>query len=580
MKFSTIYFFSFLGLLLCFQQVGAQRTYPQNYFRSPVDIPIYLSGNFAELRSNHFHSGIDIRTQGVEGKRLYAIADGYVWRLKVSPWGYGKAIYIMHPDSGYTSVYGHLQGFNDSIGAYVLDKQYENQDFELDIYPEPGVLPVKKGQVIGYSGNSGSSGGPHLHFEIRDAYTERPLNPLLFGFDIADTRPPQIYFMTMYPETPESSVNGQNERQIFNLGGSGKSYYVRHSGPVEVYGDISFGVKAYDFMNGSNFRCGIYTIEIYVDTTLVYSDCRDEFSFAQSRAINDYTDYRERLEERDWIHRSRRSPNNRLEFYKTLKNNGIYSFTDSAVHAVRYVLTDVAGNVSQINFAVKSSPQNRIEPEKEEETYSKLMHYSRANYFFTNNFMLTVPQDALYNILKFRFAEQDTLPGCYSPVFDARQNYVPLHKYITIGISAEAVPDSLRSKATICTVNSRGELSRSLGGTYMNGFVVATTRYFSRWALAVDTVPPEIVPLNISNNRNMRGTSEIRFKVTDDLSGIESYDGYIDGHWVMFDYDGKRDKISHTLGEFLEIEAGEHDFKLIVTDACGNEAVYEAKFYK
>jgi len=273
-------FFFITGCLLLSTITSvAQQTVPDGYFRSPVDFQILLSGSFAEVRSNHFHSGIDIRTGGQTGKPVYAVADGYVSRIYVSPYGFGKALYINHP-SGHTSVYGHLDRFNKTIGAYARKQQYANESFFLDKYVSEGTLVVKKGDIIGYSGNSGSSGGPHLHFEIRDLDTQEPLEPVDFGIRITDNIDPQIRGIKVYPLGPGSMVNNTTEAVAIKASGENGSYRLSSGDTLLVSGNIFFGIEAYDYHNNSSIRCGVKSIELFVDGKQIFGQRIDRFSFS------------------------------------------------------------------------------------------------------------------------------------------------------------------------------------------------------------------------------------------------------------------------------------------------------------
>ncbi|RMG76485.1 MAG: M23 family metallopeptidase, partial [Bacteroidetes bacterium] len=332
--------------------------YPQNYFRSPLDIPLLLAGNYGEIRSNHYHAGIDIKTEGVEGKNVYAAADGYVSRIKISEGGYGKALYITHPN-GYTTVYAHLKRFNDTIEQYVRKQQYLKESYEIELFPPKNSLKVKKGDIIAVSGNTGGSGGPHLHFEIRETDTEVPINPLLFGFDIKDDIPPIIKHLTIYPIDDTSFVNRRSRPKRYALSGSNGKYSL--SATPEVKGIIGFGIEVIDKLNGSNNRCGIYSIDLTIDGDTIYRHHIEDIPFHKTRYINCHVDYEAWKKDGIKTQRCYRLPNNQLDFYDKLKYNGLYMFTDDSVHEVRFIVKDTYQNTSELVFNVKSSTA-KIQP--------------------------------------------------------------------------------------------------------------------------------------------------------------------------------------------------------------------------
>jgi len=258
-KFFTLFIIQFL-ISIGFSQTLEQ--YPKDYFRSPLDIPLLLSGNFGELRNNHFHSGLDIKTQGVEGQKVYAVADGFVSRIRIMPIGYGKIIYITHPN-GYTSAYAHLQQFKGELAKEVKRYQYANETFEMDYYPPDTLLKVKKGDVVALSGNSGSSGGPHLHFEIRETVSEYAVNPLLFGFDIKDDVKPVIKSISVFPLNDTSYVNNRNATQEFGIIGSNGNYQLSNNVIITAYGQIGVGINTYDQQSGASNQNGVYSIMLF-----------------------------------------------------------------------------------------------------------------------------------------------------------------------------------------------------------------------------------------------------------------------------------------------------------------------------
>jgi len=305
-KCNTLYIF-----LLFFSLSGiAQQPPEETDFRPPVDFRMLLSGTFGELRSGHFHSGIDIKTGGVTGKNIHSIGDGWVSRVKVSPYGFGNALYITHPE-GYTSVYGHLEAFNNDLADYVLEEQYKQKRFSVDIPVPRGEFIFHKGDVIAKSGNSGSSAGPHLHFEIRDAATQNILNPLRFISGVKDYIRPKISGLMVYPESDYSLIDGANKTRKYNLEGWGPVYRLVDGYKINVSGPFSIGVKAYDLLNDSHNKNGVYRYEMFVDGEKTFGWQADEFAFAETRYINSLIDYASYAEKNGRYVRTAIDPNNR-----------------------------------------------------------------------------------------------------------------------------------------------------------------------------------------------------------------------------------------------------------------------------
>mgnify|MGYP000474372297 CR=1 FL=1 len=294
-------------------------TIAQDY-SAPLNFRMLLSGTFGELRGNHFHAGIDIKTEGVEGQKVYSIADGYISRIKVSTWGYGKVLYITHPETGHTSVYAHLQSFSAKIDSIVKKKHYQKESFEINFYPNANTIQIKKGEVIALSGNSGGSGGAHLHFEIRDTKTEHPINPLQFGFNIADNIPPTLSKLKIYA-FDTTLIDGYNKSKIINIKKTNNKYAIDEN--PKISGSFGLGISTYDKSNDSYNKNGVYSIKLCVDTNICYKFTVDELDFSTSRFINAHIDYAEKKESKNKYHRCYKLPNNKLTNYSNLINDGI-----------------------------------------------------------------------------------------------------------------------------------------------------------------------------------------------------------------------------------------------------------------
>lgn len=545
------------------------RSYPRDYFRQPLNLPPQASGTFAELRSNHFHGGSDYRTQQRIGHNLYAVADGYISRARVQLGGGGNALYITHPN-GYTSVYMHMDSFNDNITSVVKAQQYQKQRFDVDVRLDPDVIPIKKGDVIGQSGNSGSSQGPHLHLEIRDTESEDPINPQLFGLEFPDNIPPAIHGVTVY-DLGDDVFNEHTPRRHLQVGGgSGGQYTLTQNTVIPINGRTGLGINTSDKHNGSPFSNGVYSIELLLDGTPIYVTVFERFSFAHSRALNSHIDYPYYILKRTRIQKSFLDPNNPLTIYKNVVDDGVLSITDSDVHQLTYRVRDVKGNTSSLNFKVQYNPTYR--PERPRTTGTAMFDYTKANHFAADHIRIDIPEDALYDRLYFNYSQGTKPAGGYSLMQHVHNRMIPLHRGYELAIKPdETLPESLYSKALI--VDSRGN---SQGGRYENGWVHTTAYSLGSFYVGVDTTAPSIRPQNISEGKNMAALSRMNFIVSDDLSGIQQFNGYLDGAWTLVEYDPKARVMWHVFEPGLA--KGSHHFRLEVVDWKDNKQVYEVNF--
>lgn len=572
MKYILIFnlFFSFLI------SVKSQNTdsLPTNYFRSPLGIPLYLAGNFGELRSNHFHSGLDMKTQGREGFNIYAAADGFVSRIKISPWGYGNTIYIDHPN-GYTTVYAHLQCYKGKIAEQVKKYQYENESWEIDWYPADTLMKVKKGDIIALSGNSGGSGGPHLHFEIRETESENPINPLLCGFDIKDDIQPIIKSIAIFPLDDTSYVNNKNVMQQFDVVGTNGIYQLKYNRPINVYGQIGIGIETIDKLNDVSNRNGIYSIQLSNNSEVIYKSEMKKFSFDESRALNSLIDYETYLRSKIRFQKSFIEDNNPLSIYTAHKNNGIISMANVTNNLLDYLITDSYGNSSALQFTLTGLKPTTTSP-KLKSKIDTVFSYKNVNVFDKQNIRLEIPKNALYKNLEFEFQIKDTMRGAITPTYQLHNDYTPLHDYITVSIKPGRISEELRNKAIIVNID-RNDRFYSRGGEWRNNYLTAKSKTFGGYTVMIDTIPPTIKPYNIYANKNMSNNSSIIISITDNLSGIKSYRGEIDGKWVLMDFEAKKAHLTHV---FNNLPTGNHTFKLTVSDDVGNTTITEIPFIK
>jgi hypothetical protein len=563
-----LFFFTFVTESL------AQKSYPTDYFRPPVDLRLLLSGTFGELRANHFHSGIDIKTNGATGAKVYAIADGYISRINVSAFGFGKALYINHPN-GYTSVYAHLDYFTGPVHEYVMDEHYSRESFEMTLYPAAGELPVKKGDLIAYSGNSGSSAGPHLHFEIREEASQEPINPLLFGFEVKDFYRPDITWLKIYAVDENSLVNGQNRHTKFQVEGWGADHRLAAGKKITLSGNIAFGIQCTDRQNDTQNKNGVYQVRVFFDGRLINTTRMEKFSFSETRFINSLIDYEEYMRNSIRLQRTEIDPNNKLSLYEDLPGSGIVFIDDTLEHAVRYEVTDVPGNLSVLEF--KITGENSSKSQGGLKTLLPAdpgtFYYNGNNRYETEDLKLEAAAGAFYRSFKFTYSKTPAEKNCYAEVHHIHDEYTPVHDYIDLAIKPVGLPDGLKGKALIVKLDDGQPQFSSNGGEYQpDGFVHARIREFGKYSIAVDTVPPVITPLNLSHHKDLSGQSMVKFIIKDELSGIKSYRGTLNGQWILMEYDAKNNLLVYFIEDHLK--KGTNSFLLEVTDMKGNRSEY------
>jgi len=554
------------------QQIFSTNKYPLVDFRSPLDIvPPALAGSFGELRANHFHSGMDYRTNQREGYPVYAIADGYISRLRVQNSGFGLALYINHPN-GYTSVYGHLQRFGPKIATEVKAFQYQKKSYEIDEFPNAQFIPVRKGDVIAYTGNTGSSGGPHLHFEIRDTKTEATINPQLFGLEIPDNIPPVIQSMYVY-RLNKKPFNEFVPKQYFQVLGAAGSYKLNKVTTINLSGEVGFGVMATDRHNGASGTNGVYSIELELDGKSVFTSALEKFSFENSKAINSHIDYPTYMNTKRSIQKSFVDPGNPLKIYYNLVNNGRIEFTDGKLHQLKYIITDGKGNKSTLAFNVQANDKATIDTPNPTSTGLNFA-YAVPNEFNNDEVKVIIPKGSLYNDLNFIYKKlPKPATNAYSAIHQIHNSLTPLHTGFELWIKADSSLSKYKEKALIVNTGRSSQ-----GGYFENGYVKAKPRNFGSYFIAIDTVPPTVTPVNIADGKNMAGISKMSFKIRDNLSGIKSFNGYIDGKWILMEFDTKSASLWHTFDE--RTTPGKHTLEIIVTDMKDNNKNYSITFYK
>lgn len=533
--------------------------------RKPMDIPVLLSGNFGELRSNHFHSGIDFKTQGVEGKPIHSVQDGYVSRISVSPWGYGNGLYITHPD-GTTTVYGHLQKFSQKITAYLKEKQYEQESFNVNLSLTPDELPVKEGELVALSGNTGSSGGPHLHFEVRDTETEEPMDPIEYYKDlIKDTQAPKIQGIMVYSMPGKGVVNG-SRRKLELKPVTAKNGKQTLTGKIEAWGEIGLAVKGYDYMDNTSNIYGIKDITLTADSQVIFHSNLDRFAFDESRYLNSFTDFEEWKEHRSFYIKSFVDPGNRLRFIESL-NRGILTIDEPRTYHLTYQLADAFGNTTQLSIRIEGKEQPIPEIDTEN---TELFHWWSDNRFGAKGIRLTIPKGNLYDDLYFRYSVKED-SAALGATHILHNKPIAFHKSAKLSLRLQT--DTLDNKQQYGIVRLQNGRRSWTGGVYRNGWIDADIKEMGSYTLGQDLVPPTITPLNPATWVSKQA---IALRLSDNLSGVQTYRGEIDGQYVLFEMNSKSVITYHFDKERLA--RGKHTLKLVVTDACGNQSTYTYPF--
>jgi len=544
----------------------SQKSIPTDYFSNPIDIPLLLSGSFGELRSNHFHSGLDIKTQQREGIPIYAPADGYVSRIKVSLFGYGKALYIKHPN-GYSTVYAHLQKYAGVIQDYVKENQYQKETFTLELFPETDEFIVKKGEIIGYTGNTGSSGGPHLHFEIRDA-SSRPMNPMLFGIEIPDIKKPIINGVFAYPLSEDAQINqSQNPIKLRLILQKDGSYRAEN---ISAFGKIGFGISTHDQQNGSSNKNGVYKIKTYCNGKDKFEVNFEKFSFAETRYLNRYIDYEYFKNNRSRVQKLFRQSNNPLSIIEAEDEQGCIVIEDGLTSTYTIEVSDFNKNNILISIPIKGEKLEILENRVDLKTDDFL--FSEQAYSLTKGkFSIYIPANSLYENTYLDIKVQgDTLK--------IHKDVIPLHKSMNISVDISNYKDIDKDKLFIGRLNYKKipyYNSTSRKGNKLSAY----TKIFGSYILVLDTTTPTIKPLNFSNKKWISKNKTLKIKIEDKLSGVSSYRATINGKFILMEYNYKKHVLTYDFDDDI-ISESENNLKLIVIDNVGNNATFETTFFR
>lgn len=542
--------------------IHAQTKYPTNYFSNPLEIPLILNGNFGESRSNHFHSGIDIKTQLKEGLKVFSVAKGNISRIKIAHGGFGKAIYVSHPN-GYTTVYAHLKKFNNSIEEFVKKIQYKKQSYEVDLYLNTSDLKVFNNEVIGFSGNTGSSSGPHLHFETRKTVNQKALNPLLFGIEIKDTRRPVVNSLYMYKKLKSGSISLPYKVVLNKINDS--TFATKK---IKVNGLVSFGLSGFDRQDLAKNKNGIYEISTFLNENLINSMKFDSFFFEESIKINSLIDYSFFVENRKRILKLFLEDENDLSIYST-KNKGFVDVKQKTELLFKIVAKDIKGNSISINIPldyenmVKATLTN-----SQGVSYSKKIENIIENDFEFKNSHVNIPKNTFLKNRKIKIEHPNDTLKIINP-------YIPLYKNIKIKFKN---PNNNKGNYLAVKDYNNKELFASSKLNPLNYFELKTKK-FGLYFIKNDSLSPEISPLNFKNGDWVSNKKYLKFKILDKESGIKKYKGKINGKWMLFEYEYKKNLISYEFDSFY-LSKSKNEVEIEVEDMVGNTLIKTFTFYR
>lgn len=548
-------------LVLASQVIFAQ--YPKDYFRSPLDIPINLSGTFGELRPNHFHSGLDIRTNNVEGLPVYAAADGIIIRIKVSAFGYGKALYIAHPN-GYTTVYGHLQKFSDKIEAYVKEQQYRQKSYEVELYPS--TLKVTQSEIIALSGNSGGSGGPHLHFEFRDTATEKIINPMAFGMNklIKDEMNPVISSLMVYPANDSTSVNKSKNPVSLSLQKQVDGSFL--ASKVVASGKIGFALNSYDLSTNNYNKNGIYKVVSYVNGSQNFKFEFDTFAFDESKHINYFIDFSRYKKLKQRFQKLFVKESYPLSLVSGNTKNGILDIKPNVAYTYKIEVFDFHGNKTIVNVPI--SYEKEVNPAP---ITSKGNFYIKTKSDYNFEFEKTavyIPVNALYENAYLNISEKDN-------ILDIENNYEAIQNGLTVTLDMSHLSEEEQKKAFVGTILG---MKLEYNSSFRKANKVSTkVKAFGKYKVGFDNVAPRIYNPNFIEGSNISKLTTLSVSISDAISGIDSYNAYLNGEWILMEYDYKTKKLVHNLKD-EKVISGKNDIKIVVTDKLDNTATFSSNF--
>lgn len=540
---------------------------------SPVNPVTTLSGSYAEMRRNHFHGGLDFRTGGQVNWPIYSLKDGYISHISISSRSYGEMAIIVHPD-GHSTLYAHLNCFVDSIEAIVRKHQYEQQKYEVELDFAPGEIQLKKGQQFAWSGNTGSSGGPHLHFELRDTEKNTQINPFMYNhiFKFEDRRRPVIWGVKLNGIDGKGSVLGSKARKFSTTRRNNKK--TLNNGHISVWGEIGIAIKSNDYMTGTGFTYSPRIMKLYIDSALVSQVHIKDIKIGDTRALNSFIDFAQQQTTGEFFMKFHKEKNNPLTIYDSIVGSGTFNFNEEREYKVKCEVFDDFGLKDEVCFSLFGEkrdlpPASAPSPD--------LIDCRKGGFFEKEDFLMYFPNNALYTDFEPNYTKRPAPSARYfSDIHTIGSKETPLHTMCDISIKIKNDTLKDKNKYVVATINPNGTVGRTIAANYVDGFMVGKTRLLGSYAIVTDNTKPHIGALH---TKKLTANPRIVLKIYDGLSGIASYNGYIDGQWVLFEYDAKTQTVFCNLRE-LNIERNkQHEFKFVVKDKCGNETVFSRNIF-
>ena len=525
---------------------------------SPLEIPIKLSGTFGEFRTNHFHAGIDIRTEGRQGLKVKSVKNGWINRIRISTSGYGKAIYIKHYD-GTTSVYAHLKKFAPKIEAYVKEKQYGKESYSIQTFPKAELLKVRLGELIGFSGNTGGSNGPHLHFEVRNSKGQTPINPMYYPFKILDSKRPQIQNFFLY-----DGINPESERKEYRLMKKNDSVYT--TAGIHLGGNVNVGLRLFDRQDLSYNKNGIYKVSIRLNGVPKFEYRMDEISFNDSKFINILIDYKEYIQKKRRIQRFFSHPSQNVSFLNRNKSNGEMKILPGKSYQIKIEVSDYNGNKSYLEAYITGTEQIEMELSK-----NKFLDPNKDYLFNFKNKTAYFPKNSFFDSIPLLIKNQDEK-------LIVGENIYPLQKPFEVSFEIPKKDSLINSQSFIAMLNSKGE-PYFFSNKKKEGKWIGKSKTLGTFIISRDSLAPIIKPLNFKKDQWISSLNYLKINLTDDYSGIKSFRGEINGKWILFEHEPKNNSLIYDLND-LSFDEALNRLTIEAEDMAGNLSKLEMDLYR